>query len=282
MKQDFAVEQTIKARSSVRTYEPRPLTQQEEQQLKEYMSKIENPFGGTVQFALIHTDATDKAEKPGTYGIIKGATAYLGAFTSTGPLAAEGLGYAFEQLLLFATSLGLGTCWLGGTFQHSRFARAMQVPAEAYFPAVSPVGHPLGKRRVFENLSRWAIHAGGRKSWDVLFFDQDFSTPLTPQVAGEFATPLELLRLAPSAINRQPWCVLKDHDAYHFFKTRAPAKTEEDDSFGLDLGIAACHFALGAAEKGLPGHFEKLTAPGITAPNTLTYTFSWVLQEAQA
>ena len=72
------------------------------------------------------------------------------------------------------------------------------------------------------------------------------------------------------------------HEAYHFFKTQAPAKAEEDDSLGLDLGIAACHFALGAAEKGLPGHFEKLTAPGITAPNTLTYTFSWVLQEMQA
>lgn len=282
MKQDFAVEETIKARSSVRTYDSTPLTQQEEQLLKEYMPKIKNPFGVTVKFALLQTDATGKAEKPGTYGIIKGAATYLGAFTSAGPLAAEGLGYSFEQLLLFASSLGLGTCWLGGTFQHSRFARAMQVPADAYFPAVSPVGHPLGKRRVFENLSRWAIHANGRKSWAVLFFDQDFSTPLTPQAAGEFAAPLEMLRLAPSAINRQPWCVLKDHDAFHFFKACTAAKAEEDTSLGLDLGIAACHFALEAAEKGLPGHFEKLTAPGITAPNTLTYTFSWVLQETPA
>ena len=113
MKQDFAVEQAVKTRASVRTYAPAPLTKQEEQLLKEYMSQIENPFGADVQFALLRTDSADKAEKPGTYGVIKGATAYLGAFAAKGPLAAEGLGYAFEQLLLFATSLGLGTCWIG-------------------------------------------------------------------------------------------------------------------------------------------------------------------------
>lgn len=282
MKQDFAVEQAVKNRASVRTYAPAPLTKQEEQLLKEYMSQIENPFGADVQFALLRTDSADKAEKPGTYGVIKGATAYLGAFAAKGPLAAEGLGYAFEQLLLFATSLGLGTCWLGGTFQHSRFAEAMQVPQDAYFPAISPVGRPSGKRRVFENLSRWTINADHRKSWDALFFNQDFSTPLTPQAAGDFADLLELLRLAPSAMNRQPWRVLKDHETYHFFKTQAKKEDEAPDLFGVDLGIGACHFALGAAEKGLPGHFERLTTPGIAAPNMLSYEFSWVAQEPQA
>ena len=157
----------------------------------------------------------------------------------------------------------------------------MQVPEGAYFPAISPVGHPLGKRRLLEDFSRWAAQSNHRKDWGTLFFDQDFSTPLTPEAAGEFATPLELLRLAPSAINRQPWRVLKDHGAYHFFKTGIPASNEEPNLFGVDLGIAACHFALGAGEKGLSGHFEKLTAPGIAAPNMLCYAFSWVIQESQ-
>lgn len=61
-------------------------------------------------------------------------------------MSLEALGYSFESLILYATSLGLGTCWLGGTFDHSGFASAMDLKEGYLFPAISPIGHFSGKK----------------------------------------------------------------------------------------------------------------------------------------
>jgi nitroreductase len=36
-------------------------------------------------------------------------------------------GEVFETIILYATSLGLQTCWLGGTFQREAFARSLKL-----------------------------------------------------------------------------------------------------------------------------------------------------------
>jgi hypothetical protein len=102
---------------------------------------------------------------------------------------------------------------------------------------------------------------------------------LTKTDTDEFAFPLEMLRLAPSAANKQPWRIVQDKSSYHFYK----AKTLEDNKLGIDIqrvdiGIAACHFHLSALEKGLPGRFEKLPEPEIQSPDQMNYIFSWVIR----
>ena len=37
-----------------------------------------------------------------------------------------------------------------------------------------------------------------------------FAEPLTEEEAGDYQFPLEMLRLAPSAVNKQPWRVVAD------------------------------------------------------------------------
>lgn len=46
-----------------------------------------------------------------------------------------------EELILYATSLGLGTCWIGGTFKKGQFAKAMEVNQEEILPIISPIGY---------------------------------------------------------------------------------------------------------------------------------------------
>ena len=274
---DFPVEKTVRARYSVRTYENRALSKREKDQIEACMTALTNPFSVEVSFRLLEKKTSDGGEKLGTYGVIKGAGDFIGASVEDGELALEALGYSFEKLVLYATSLGLGTCWLGGTFNRSGFAAAMNLKEGELFPCISPVGHFAGKKRAMESLMRRAIKADQRKEWSELFFKQEFSQPLAEAEAGEFAFPLEMVRLAPSAANKQPWRIVQDTDAYHFYKASTLKHNDEKmDIQRVDMGIAACHFHLAALEKGLPGQFRKLSEPAIQGAEQMQYMFSWI------
>lgn len=274
---DFPVEQTVKARSSVRTYAENSLSETERNTLKSYFPSSANPFGIDVKFRLLEKDLSNSGAKLGTYGVIKGADSFIGASVKNGELALEALGYSFEKLILYATSLGLGTCWLGGTFNRSGFAKAMELTRGELFPAVSPVGHPLGKMRFVEALARRSAKSGQRKSWNELFFDGDLSVPLTKEKAGQFAFPLEMLRLAPSAVNRQPWRIIFDNGSFHFYEAGVMRNIKSElDIQRVDIGIAACHFHLASLEKGLSGEFKKLSKHEIGDNVNMKYVFSWV------
>lgn len=52
-----------------------------------------------------------------------------------------------------------------------------------------------------------------------MFTLNDFNTPLSKEEAGEYQAALEMLRLAPSATNAQPWAVVKEGNHFHFFVT---------------------------------------------------------------
>lgn len=276
MKMDFPVEKTVKARSSVRTYENRGLSKNEKDQLNTYIADLSNPFSIDVTFRLLEKAASSDGEKLGTYGVIKGSGCYIGASVEDKELSLEALGYSFENLILYATSLGLGTCWLGGTFNRGGFATAMNLKEGELFPCISPVGYPAD-RRALESLMRWASKSNRRKEWSELFFNRNFSQPLTKAGAGEFAFPLEMLRLAPSAVNKQPWRIVQDKNMYHFYKAGNQKNGNvKIDIQRVDIGIAACHFHLAALEKGLPGEFKKLIKPEIQSPEQLQYVFSWV------
>jgi len=121
---------------------------------------------------------------------------------------------------------------------------------------------------------RRAIHADKRQSFEKLFFDGGFDRPLTPEGAGAFREALELVRLAPSAVNRQPWRIVRQGDAFHFFKKRSMPANPLGDVQKLDVGIALAHFVLAAEAKGIPG--SVLTAdPGIERDGDTEYLVTW-------
>ena len=84
-------------------------------------------------------------------------------------------------------------------------------------PAITPVGYAAEKPSFHEQLMRSTMKSARRKPWKELFFRADFKTPLTEADAGAYAEPLELLRLAPSATNAQPWRVVMDGQFFHFY-----------------------------------------------------------------
>ena len=147
------------------------------------------------------------------------------------------------------------------------------------FPAISPIGYPLEKKRLADTLIRKIAKSDQRKNWKELFFLNDFSVPLTQEEAKEFAFPLEMVRLGPSASNKQPWRIVKAKNGFHFYEAKAPGYSDKLslDIQRVDIGIAACHFHVAALEKDLPGKFDKLSDPGIIPPADNHYIFSYVL-----
>ena len=191
---DFPIRETIEKRRSIRTYAPHPLSCEDRGRLTAYAEGLENPFGVRTRIGLIETEHSEQPKKLGTYGVIKGAGSFLGIVVPQEKLGLEAAGYAMEKLVLYATHLGLGTCWLAGTLNREGFTKAMQTGENEWMPAITPVGYPAEKPSFHEQLMRSSMKSAQRKPWKDLFFREDFHTPLTEADAGAYAEALELLR----------------------------------------------------------------------------------------
>jgi len=261
--------EAINKRVSVRSYTGRSIEQSKMQKLINLLeSTNEGPFGNKTRFSLIDFSEMEKNETSslGTYGFIRGAKLFIvgavkyGFGEMDGARALVDLGYCFERVILTATNLGLGTCWLGGTFKRANFAKRMNVSEDEIVPAISPIGYARDRRSIREIAVRRFANSDRRKPWEELFFEGDMNTPLSKESAGAYAVPLECVRLGPSASNKQPWRVVyqKQHGAFHFYLKRnwGYDKLNGIDLQLVDMGISMCHFELSAREKGLTGTWE--------------------------
>ena len=151
--------------------------------------------------------------------MIQGAQYFLVGALQKSQYDLEHYGFTLEQLILKATDLDLGTCWLAGTFNRSGFSTKMRLSEDEYVPAIAPIGYPTENRRFVDRVMRWVIKSNARKPWENFFFDADFTCPLQKEHAGEYFKALESVWLAPSAGNSQPWRILKEEgsNTFHFF-----------------------------------------------------------------
>ncbi|MCL2011395.1 MAG: hypothetical protein FWG75_01195 [Cystobacterineae bacterium] len=260
--------ETIQKRRSVRTYIAEPLRNEHTEQIKQYIHALQAPFGKRARIELISSSFGEEQVKLGTYGWIKGACDYLVLVYEEAPFAETAAAYMFEQAVLFCTDLGLGTCWLGGSFSRGDFKKQVRLHPDEKLKIVSPVGYASDKQRFFEKyIVRANNNHASRKPFEELFFDKNFNNPLLKTSAGPFLTPLEMVRLAPSANNKQEWRVLLDNNALHFYKKPYPMF----DS--IDMGIALCHFELSSQELGIEGKFKIWE--DFPEGDKLKYVISW-------
>lgn len=117
-----------------------------------------------------------------------------------------------------------------------------------------------------------------RKPWNKLFFNKSLDHPITEEEAGSYAAPLEMVRLAPSASNKQPWRIVKNDNYWHFFLdySKLINKAIGYDIQRIDIGIAMCHFELTALQEGLSGKWTiDKSRPEIKGTENLHYITSW-------
>lgn len=272
----------IQNRRSYRSYKPIKLPEEILKKINPILQECPpGPYGNEATFLLVHkSHALDQKIKLGTYGFISGAQHFIVGTMQASAAGFVDFGYRMEWIILQLTALGLGTCWLGGSLKRSEFAKLIGLPENEVIPAVTPVGFPTEKQSVRDRLIRLGASSKKRKPWKEIFFDEDFSKPLTPENAGRYATALEMVRLAPSASNRQPWRIVKNGKFYHFYLQRTDRYYRLSPAIDLqkiDMGIAMCHFDLTAGALNLPGSWQTAN-PQISKSENREYLLSWKLE----
>ncbi len=187
----------------------------------------------------------------GSYGRVTGAPHLLVFIADEqGPFADQHVGLTGEGVVLEATRLGLDTCWVGGFFKAAKVRRVVDLAEGERVYAVSPLG--CASRSVGAAERSMQSMAGSKKRKCV--------EELAPGIGSSWpewaVTAVETARLAPSAVNRQPWrfrledgglVIARDNS----FET--PKVTKR-----LDCGIAMLHAELGAMASDARGTWTDL------------------------
>ncbi len=289
---------TIMERRSVRSYSGQALSPDQVALLEQAITDEVGccPFGhrprfrltgpGLVRNDLVRNDGTGAdpaAFRIGTYGVIKNPPAFIVGAVKAGPDAVLDYGYALEGIILAATATGLGTCWLGGTFDRTSTKELLSLVDGEIVPAITPVGVPADKRSLTERTMRFFAGSDSRKPWSQLFFDGEPGRPLGKVDAGEWTPVLEAVRMGPSASNKQPWRIFREGPSKFnllFVEDKAYNRALGIPIQELDLGIAMKHFELAARACELPGRWSRMAPPPATSvwasSGSLTYIASWV------
>jgi hypothetical protein len=179
-----------------------------------------------------------------SYGRVSSPAA-LAFIADRGTRTTAASGYMGEGAVLEATSLGLGTCWIGGGVRRDKVARLVGLGPDERVVAISALGY-VAEPSASERAARTVARAKQRR-------------PLDEIAQGHGAWPewaragLELVRIAPSATNRQPWCFRMEDGAVvlSYGGVDTPYLSKR-----LDCGIAMLHLELGARSAGAIGTWE--------------------------
>jgi hypothetical protein len=186
----------------------------------------------------------------GSYGKVTGASSALVLVgEKVGQGIDERIGYVGEALLLEATRLGLSTCWVGGFFSPKRTAEQVALAEGERVYAVSPIGWTAAAPSAGERVMKAIARSHSRRSLEAIAPGLDVAAWPGWAVEG-----LRAARLAPSAMNRQPWRFRLDGETVRASVTAGPDTPKV--SKWLDCGIAMLHFELGARGAGFPGTWE--------------------------
>lgn len=266
--------EAIKRRRSVRTFDGTALRKEDAQKIMDFAESVKNPYGIPITWKLLDA-AKDDLNSP----VIVGTDMYIAGKMRRVPHAEEAFGYSFEKIVLFAESIGVGTTWIAGTMDRRAFERAMALENGEVMPCVSPLGYPAKKMSLRETMMRKGIKADSRLDFGELFFDGSFDKPLTEENAGKIKEALKAVRLAPSAVNKQPWRVIKEGNKVHFYEKRNRGYVSDSDwdLQKIDMGIALCHFSIAAKECGSTAHlYLEEKSPNVDG---LVYIASFSIDE---
>lgn len=251
--------EAISKRRSVRTFDKnKKLSDELLQEINEFILKQTNPFNLKIEWKILNKDEYDLSSP-----VIVGEDYYILGKIKKAPFAEEAFGYEFEEIVLFLTTKNLGTTWMAGTLPREVFEKAIDLKNGEVMPCVSPIGFINKKMSLREKLMRKGIKADTRLNFNDLFFSKDFNTSLSGDELNKFKDILELVRIAPSAVNKQPWRILIDGNNIHFYKASSKGfKGEGLDIQKVDIGIAMNHFVQGLKNQNIDYEF-KIEKPNI-------------------
>jgi nitroreductase len=219
--------EAIQARHSVRAYQGRPLTDADAQALQEKIDEVNRI--GRLHIQLIRNEPKAFLGPFARYGKFRGVTDYLVMAGVKADDLDERIGYYGEQLVLFAQSIGLNTCWVGLSYTKIpntyvlNEGEAIQAYISIGYGATQGVSHKIKRIDQVSNVSD--------------------STP------DWFRRGVEAALLAPTAINQQKF----SFEYMGMTEGRHLVRAKKGFSLvgytHMDLGIAKYHFEIAAGKE---------------------------------
>ncbi|HNY22033.1 MAG TPA: nitroreductase family protein [Treponemataceae bacterium] len=223
----MTLQEAIDARVSRRTYDGTPLTQAESAALKALIDKANKDEGLSIKLIEDASAVFGKLSK--SYGMFSGVRSVIMlAGKPATPDLYRKLGYRGEMIVLEATRLGLGTCWVSGTF--NKDDPALRLADGEIIAAVVAIGHVKEQRSIKERLIRGLAHGKEKPIDEIYTADREPPEWFLAGVRAAFK--------APSAINLKPVRFRQEGDEAIAFTTR------DDETGNIDLGIACAHFEI--------------------------------------
>jgi nitroreductase len=269
------IKEIIKSRYSCRTFIQTALKPADKENLESFIVENSKGLGDeAVNFKIIEKNDSDKQMKL-NYGMIQGHNTYVLGTSKFSTDSRVNYGYLLEKVVLKATEMDISTCWIG-YFDYSYF-NEISIEDGFEIPSIIIVGYSEDKQPYLDKFVRFAINASKRNSWDKLFFDYKLKTPISPEHIKKYYDSLEMVRLAPSSGNTQPWRVFFDDTAneFHFFKKPISKRYELRGLHDIDMGIALSHFELTSLQNGLSGTWLKHTNGNVNSIDDLQYMMTW-------
>lgn len=224
----------ISRRSSRRTYKRQQINPQKIEQIKNLINTINEESGLHIQFVENGNEFLNGFKA--SYGLISGMPSLIAmAGNEKDEDLKRKIGYYGEFLVLESVSLGLGTCWISGTYNRDACKRSIELKENENLICVIAIGNVSQNKNAKELLI--SQFGKSKQSFDELLSEKDCTPPLW------VANGIEAARTAPSAVNGKPIAYRFQKDQLSAFVSKKNHNAEE-----IDLGISLAHFQLGAIQ----------------------------------
>jgi len=267
---------TIKSRTSCRTFKPVPLSPADRRSLEALLRENDTGLDNErIPFTIIEKKAGEKPMKL-DYGIIKGHCTYVMGASKASVTSRVNYGYLMEKVVLKATEMSLATCWVG-YFDPEYFNADIKIENGYEIPSIVVIGYPTATPSLLDKVVRFSAKSAKRQAWGALFFNYHSKTALSPESVKKYSDSLEMVRLAPSSGNTQPWRVFLDDtvNEFHFYKKPVSSRYEAKGLHEIDMGIAMSHFELVSVYNGLSGAWIKHAEESVKAMDDFRYIATW-------
>ncbi|MCL2861147.1 MAG: hypothetical protein FWE22_01910 [Firmicutes bacterium] len=161
----------------------------------------------------------------------------IGFYSEDKLLALENVGFIGQLLDLHLQAQGIATCWWGMKKPKKEFKSVDGL--DCFITMMAGMPKVDEKREYPADFKRKAVE-------DII------------EGGAEADNLIEAVRVAPSAVNRQPWLIEKVEDKYNFYlkNSKNPLDMIIGDMRNIDLGIAIAHLFVAATSEGMNVEFD--------------------------
>lgn len=223
----MTLQEAIEARHSVRAYKDQPLADDVVKVLSERVSDINRD--GRLHIQLILNEKKAFQGPIAKYGRFRNVSSYLVMAGKKADDLDEQIGYYGEQLVLLAQTLGLNTCWVG--LSYSKIPGTYVLEADEKISCYISIGYgqTQGVGHKIKTVEQVSNATDNTPSW--------------------FRKGVQAALLAPTAVNQQKFSFEYLGVENNTHKVRANKGFSMMGYTRIDLGIAKCHFEIGAGRE---------------------------------